>query len=413
MMNSRYAGLPYPDATVEYCPVSTFLRDLFTRCREGKKDPDLRIHTSAAAITPDVAQIVGTTNPELTVEYLTAAEQSLPDVGFRYVTLYKAGKPVLFAYYQLFSLTPDNFNLSNDRDCVRHIISLFLKLKKARVLVLGNALRTDTASFCCDRNTLTAQEALDAIAAITERLAKSEDVSGIILPGISNNNKTAFATAGYSTPWEDNVMQLDLRSEWEHIDDYVASLTRKYKARTKKVLEATSSLQLIPVTEDKLQQYEADITRLFSGVIDNQSFVLTPSGANYITALKKLYKDDFEISMFLSDGKPVAFISAFITNDTYEVFYVGFDAQLNKTQPLYFRLLLAGLEQAIRLNKANLKLGRTSFDAKASLGAKPQQKDYLFKVRRLPQAAIKWFANYFSSLEDAHWKLRNPLKVQG
>ncbi len=411
MSHTRYAGVSYPDATAEYCPVSVFLRDLFTKCREGKKDPNLVVSTTATDLDNIVAKLDGTYHPEMTSEHLLLAEQSLPDVAFRYVTLLKQGRPVLFVYYQLFALTSENFNLRKDRNCVRHIMHLFLTLKKAKVLVMGNALRTDSPSYTYDRSALSEQEALDAIAAITEKMAKSEDVSGIILPNVSKGKNNAFSAAGYSMPWDDNVMELAMHPEWNTLDDYVASLTRKYKTRAKKVLDNTAALVPMTVTLDNLKQYEADINRLFSGVIENQSFVFTSSGANYITALKKLYKEVFEITMYLSEGKPVAFISAFVGADVYDVFYVGFDTGLNKTQPLYFRLLLAGLEQAIALKKATLKLGRTSFDAKASLGAKPNQKDYLFKVRRLPETTIKWFANYFSSLEDGKWKLRSPLKA--
>jgi hypothetical protein len=55
-------------------------------------------------------------------------------------------------------------------------------------------------------------------------------------------------------------------------------------------------------------------------------------------------------------------------------------------------------------------LGRTSFDAKASLGAKPESTTYFLKTSFMPDAVSNWFVKYFSSMEDNKWKLRNPLK---
>ncbi len=112
------------------------------------------------------------------------------------------------------------------------------------------------------------------------------------------------------------------------------------------------------------------------------------------------------------DGeKPVAFYSAFVTHDAYELFYVGFDMELNSEYQLYFNLLFSGLERAIRLEKKELKLGRTSFDAKASLGAKPHKIEYVARLRRVPDTAMKWLTRYFASVEDNKWKQRNPLKA--
>jgi hypothetical protein len=74
-------------------------------------------------------------------------------------------------------------------------------------------------------------------------------------------------------------------------------------------------------------------------------------------------------------------------------------------------MLFSGLERAITLGKQTLKLGRTSFDAKASLGAKPQTLPYILKIPHLPDFVLRRFINYFSALEDKRWKLRNPLKT--
>jgi len=129
-----------------------------------------------------------------------------------------------------------------------------------------------------------------------------------------------------------------------------------------------------------------------------------------LRSIKQLYGDDFEVIGFFRDEELVAFYTAFITQHEYELYYVGFDYQFNNDYQLYFNILFSGLERSIHLKKRQLRLGRTSFDAKASLGAKPIEMVYFYKPDNIPNVVTKWFANYFSSMEDAKWKQRNPLK---
>jgi hypothetical protein len=413
MSHHKFISLEYP-GTTEYCPVSTFLKNLHTKCREGKKDDNLVIKQGIADVRSELEKLNWTEITDFSYHHLLTAEQSLPDVSFRYAIVYKDKRPVLFAYFQIFTLTSRNFNLHKDKNFVRNVMSLLLDLKRARALVLGNALRTESPGYCYDHTVFTNEEAIDALTAVAEKIAGSDDVSAIILPGISNQaagSKKTLQEMGYSMPWEDNVMAMVVNPEWNTINDYVAALTRKYKARANKVLASGQHLTSLPLNDSNIEQYRGDINRLFSEVLDNQAFVFTTSGADYVLALKNLYKDAFEVTLLLDGEKPVAFYSAFTHGDAYDLFYVGFDPTRNTEYQLYFKLLMAGLERAILLKKSRLLLGRTSFDAKASLGATPQKTNYVTKLRRVPDRAIKWLTSYFSALEDAKWKLRNPLKA--
>lgn len=415
MNSTKQAGLHYPPATdTNFCPVTEFLTGLFAHCKEGKKDANLKIRSSVADIKADLNKLNKTAPQELSYEHLEAAERSLPDVAFRYAVLHKDNKPVMFVYFQVYALSAKNFNLHKDKTVIKNVMRLFLAMKKARVLVLGNALRTEAKSYCYDVNELTEQDALNALATVAERIANDDYITATLLPGMDGLralSKRAFTRLGYSMPLEDNVMKMDIDPQWETLQDYTASLTRKYKTRANKVIEGTKELESKHLTEGDIAHYQPQINRLFAEVIDKQPFVFTTSGANYITNLKKLHKDAFEVIGFLKGDKLVAFSSAFVADDHYEVFYVGFDTDLNKEIPLYFNLLMAGLERAILLRKKELKLGRTSFDAKASLGAKPTQTDYFIKLRHIPDVALNWLVAYFSSMEDTKWKLRSPLKA--
>lgn len=396
-------------ATTHCSKVSVYLKGIFARCTTGHKDANIVIGSSVKEIETELQAIGAVLPPALTLHYLQAQEQSLPDVGFRYVVMYRHAQPVLFTYFQLYTLTANNFNLHRNTSFVKGIVGFFLNLKKARVLVLGNALRTEDSSYWHDTTQLHLTDALTAIATVAARLATQTDVSATLMPGISSHSATHIHKLGYNMPMPDSVMELAIRPQWRTIHDYIGALSRKYRSRAKKVLTAATELTPRLLTEADIHHYATQINDLFAQVIDKQSFVFTRSGAAYIAALKQIHGADFELTGYFRQGQLVAFSSAFVTPTAYELYYVGFDTQLNCECPLYFYMLLAGLERAILLGKQTLKLGRTSFDAKASLGALPRQTDYLIKLRHIPDVAIKWFCCYFASIEDLRWKQRTPL----
>ncbi len=397
-------------APTQSSKVSVYLKGIFARCTTDNKDANIVIGSSVEEIQTELKAIGAALPTALTYSHLQAQQQSLPDVLFRYAIVYRQGHPVLFTYFQVYTLTASNFNLHRNTSFVKGIIGFFLDLKKARVLVLGNALRTEDSSYWFDTTQLHTTDALSAIATVAARLATDADVSATLMPGISSHTATHMQKLGYNMPMEDSVMELAIRPEWHTIAHYVAALSRKYRARAKKVLaSATAQLTARQFTLADIDHHATDINRLFAQVIDKQSFVFTRSGAAYIAALKQVHGTAFELTGYFMQGQLVAFSSAFVTPTAYELYYVGFDTELNCECPLYFYMMLAGLERAIVLGKQTLKLGRTSFDAKASLGALPRQTDYLIKLRHIPDVAIKWFCSYFASIEDLRWKQRNPL----
>jgi hypothetical protein len=403
------ATLPAPSA-YDHCLISACLRSLF-KCDSKSNEPDFIVKTSVAQVKQDLEQLNKDVT-ELSYEYLAAMEQSMKNAGFRYIVVHEKGKPVLFAYFQLFTLTSRNFNLEKNKGFVRGIVRFFLDLKKVNVLISGNALRNDTACFCFDEKVLTPDGAVEIVASAAEKIAADEQGAALILKDIPVTGRTRkwLGDLGFYMPWEDQVMVMDIDPAWTGLTDYASALSRKYKTRASKILQAADRLTERVLTEMELIEREGQMNKLFKNVAANQSFVLTQPGATHFSDLKKIYKGDFEVVGIFDGHKLVAFYSAFVTDADYEVYYVGFDYDLNNEYQLYFNMLFSGLGRAITLKKDQLKLGRTSFDAKASIGAKPQQMDYLLKTSSIPTVVSRWFTNYFSTMEDAKWKLRNPLK---
>ena len=412
MANYSSAVLPQ-DNEYDSCPVTTCLKKLFIK--PAKTDADYtftisdRIEPARAAL-----EALNGTDPvtELTYRYLQAMEASMPGAGFRYAVICNDNTPVLFGYFQLFQLTSQNFDLGQEKNFVKNIMRFFVDLRRIKVMISGNALRSDTPTCCFDIDTISHLEAAKIMTAVAEKIAGEERTTAIILKDlpIAAQLSKWLAGRGYHSPWEDNTMAMHIDEGWRSLNDYIAALSRKYKARANKIVEAGAVLTQRLLNEQEVADREKEIFSLFKNVGENQAFKLMQPLGDHFTQLKKVYGDDLDIMGFFAGETLVAFYSAFRTNSAYEVYYAGFDYDANNEYQLYFNILFSALGRAIALHSKQLKLGRTSFDAKASLGARPQAMNYFIRTSGIPAVVINWFAKFFSAMEDAKWKVRNPLK---
>lgn len=409
-MDRQSAAILDSRCTYDDCLIMSCLKSLFRRT--DKAAPAFVISDRIADIKKELEQLNVQGAAELTYPYLAAMEASMPNVAFRYAVIYKNDRPVLFAYFQLFSLSAQNFDLHKNKSFVKGLFSFFLKLKKIKVLVSGNALRNETLCYCFKTTDLDNETACEAIASVAEKIAADEHATAIILKDVPQAAGIAvwLTGIGYQQPWKDHLMVMDIDPGWKTMADYVSALSRKYKTRANKILAAGSSIAIKELEEADILKHGKAINKLFRKVTDNQPFVLTRPGDNHFALLKNVYGEGFEFLGFFRGNELVAFYSAFVTAEVYELYYAGFDYDHNNDYQLYFNILFSGLERAILLNKKQLKLGRTSFDAKASLGAKAVEMNYYIKTANIPAAVINWFTHYFSTMEDGRWKQRNPLK---
>ncbi len=394
------------------CLIGNYISKIFPASVKSGKGDFLKVYKSVEEVQSVLHTLNADGKLELSLPYLTAMQRPVPGMEFRYAVLYHKHKPVLFGYFQLFTITSANFGLDEKGGMMRRIIRFLMDIKKVRVLILGNAMRNETCCFCYDRGMLDEIQAVSLLGSIAEEIASDECALAVVLKDIpdSDGARQWLAAQKYQTPWPDQLMILDVRPGWTSLDLYLEDLSRKYRARANKILASLGSVRVEKLEMDRVAQLETKIDGLFGNVLDSQRFLLTRPGTGHFTDLMKNYGDQFEVYGYFDGEELIAFFTAFITPDAYEMYYVGFDYSLNPERQLYFNILFAGLERAILNKKKHLNFGRTSFDAKASMGAQAVERKYYFKAPGIPDAVTGWFVNFFSALEDGKWRLRNPLK---
>ncbi len=414
---NTYRNLSVPlveQVTGEQCVVTAFLKNIFGRCKGAQRDAGVIIYNTIAEASGAIARINTHVPRELCVPHLMAVEKAMTDAEFRYVIVSRNDRPAMFLYFQLFPVSSASFTQKTKTSLASTTVGLLLDVRRARVLVAGNALRIDAPAMCYDATMVSPSEALDALVSVANRLADSGNIVTTILPGFpdaGNADRKMLAAMGYTAPWIDTVMEMKVDPAWKTLNDYANSLSRKYKARFNKIMNSMSDIEVRSLSVAEMKQYEPRMEQLFLEVVEKQSFTLSRCGASLLTAMKDICGTDFEVYGYFLQGELIGFCSGIISATAYEVWYVGFSSEVNTRYPLYFHMLFHGLGRAIELGLPLLKLGRTSFDAKASLGAKPADTGYTVRVRYVPDVAVNWVLRYLAATEDNKWKQRSPLKA--
>jgi hypothetical protein len=91
----------------------------------------------------------------------------------------------------------------------------------------------------------------------------------------------------------------------------------------------------------------------------------------FLPTLAAQLGQDLRCTIVRRDDQLLGFVTTVRDGETAVGYYVGFDRKANADVPIYFRLLQAVVDDAIKFDCRSLSLGRTALEPKARLGARP------------------------------------------
>lgn len=247
-----------------------------------------------------------------------------------------------------------------------------------------------------------------------ESVAKELDINILTVPvGLhrSHTLEKVIQKEKFELPVQDFTMELNLEPSWKCFADYTNDLKRKYNKRAIAIRKKAEPLSIKSLGANELVQYQDRINQLYAQVIKKQKFIAGTAPQEHFIDLKNIYSDRFIFeAVFDPHGEMMAFISYFVESEQLQIHYVGIDYNSNEKYDLYFNLLFRAIEQGIERQKSNINFGRTSLDAKASLGANPKYRNTYVKTYGLSKLIKKCVAYHIAKLENNSWKLRKPFK---
>ena len=343
---------------------------------------------------------------------LSVMQQSnLEDVSFVYMEVFRNGNCIGLLYCQLFRFHSGHYSAELLDQTSIQLVRNFILRQETGLLICGNLFHLQEPGFYFKEG-----EDESLLFQILHHFQRrcSVKVSGILVKDSGSQLNLAEAKETNFQPFErDVLMEIPIRSDWQNLDYYVDSLSKKYRQRASKILTAKETLEVRFLSLNEIQEFSTDIERLYQNVRSKQTFRLGALNAQYFYLMKKALGENFMVKAWFLDRKMIAFSSLFThPGNKLEIHYIGFEYEMNEKFALYFNIIFDGIQEAIKNNAVCLMLGRTGYDAKASAGAVPVSGNHFYKIKRgIPALAFRYFSSSYRSKESEGWRKRNPFKM--
>lgn len=368
----------------------------------------------AARSLPETWDALLPENHFLTKAQLAVNEAAqLPDVQFLYGIVFRQNRPVALVYFQLLRLQRYHVNNESVKAWQFSLWHSFTAVTRPRLLVAGHLFRHDIASFYAVP-ALSAYEAFICYnAAINAALCHSK-ACAVLVKDMPEKLVTYFQhfAPQYLLLRNDISMEMRLDERWQSFKDYEAALKHKYAQRVRKLRQTWDSLDVYELNFLQTENCKTELYALYRQVSTKQKIRLGLLNEDFLPLLKKHYGEALKIWAVYKDGKMIAFLSAWLKGDAFDMFYIGFDYERNTELNLYFNILYFSVEQAILHRKKRLILGRTALDAKARLGCQPKYlSTFIFIQNRLLRNYIVRMQQRFTTDEGSSWENKHPFKT--
>jgi len=161
-------------------------------------------------------------------------------------------------------------------------------------------------------------------------------------------------------------------NDFEH---YLAALKAHYRQdirRSKKKLEkAGLTIRRIPGGPELEQMYSDDVHKLYLAVVDRAESKLEVLPREFFLAMAREFRDCISFTYASSGERIVGFNWALRSGNTYRFMFCGIDYKWNESADLYFNLMYAELDNALRTGAAEVEVGQTADLFKSRLGCYP------------------------------------------
>jgi len=348
-------------------------------------------------------------NPSLGKGNLETVENSaVSRITPYYLLVKEKGITVGIIYYQLLRFNSSFIDLGWLNKWYLGFIRYIVQRFEIKLLICGNLFRINFKGFAGIR--------ADVAAQITKKIAEQKllkiNICGILMKDLEKPLKLTIAKRyGYKQMHDDITMLMKVSENWKNFQDYIAALSRKYRKRAEKIIQAGSTLVRKNLSLEEITHYQNEIENLYLQVAHNQTVRLGILNQLYFINMKKNLKDSFELIGYFDKEKLVAFSSYIYYESHVEIHYIGFSYAQNNQFQLYFNILFDGLKEALSKGFKKIELGRTAKEAKASLGASPVENLNYFCINNPILSQIyKKIQDKFSTQMGENWANRNPLK---
>lgn len=321
--------------------------------------------------------VTATNSLFLSPSYLRVLEQAGPDnLRQRYALIFRGRAPVAAVAAQCVTVSLSRVTQKPRKGKAAGPLE---KLQE-KMLVCGNLLSWGMHGIAFAPNEDNAG-LWPAIAEALYRLRRADKLFGdtaLVLvkdiPDAHAAGASALSRFSYRQLETEPNMVLDISPEWRTYEDYLASLTSRYRKQAKQVnkdvVAAGCQVELLSGPGDVARHAES-LHELYMQTHQNARVRLVTLSPAFLPTLAEQLGEDLRCTIVRRDDQLLGFVTTVRDGETAVGYYIGFDRKANAEFPIYFRLLQAVVDDAITFRCRNLSLGRTALEPKARLGARP------------------------------------------
>lgn len=376
-----------------------------------------------AATIQDIAEDWELTAPAhdefLQVPYLKFMESRPPggNMHFRYLVFYKNQQPIGIAYCQISVLkireALTDPTLSSFRQRLNDTI---LKVADMNALFCGNILLTGehgshfASTIDIKTESLLLKEGMEALKNQCKK--EGEHISLILLKDLDNPRKEALHPNLGSAYKEFSIqpkMILNLRKDWNTFEDYLASMTSKYRVRAKRAFKKGKAIEKKELNIESIKAFLPRIDELYKCIAEGAGFNVVTLDGEYFLNFKRHFPEKFRLYAYFIDGEMVAFYTTFRNQAELEAHFLGFANETNRTYQVYLNILYDLIREGIDNKAGYINFARTALEIKSSVGAAPVDLYYLGKhTNPVKNTLFTPILAYFNPTID--WVQRKPFK---
>lgn len=386
------------------------------------KQFSVQIHDSVATVDAfHWNKFIPHSNLLMQADYLRMLEETqLGNMRFKYAIVKRDNLSVGVIYFQIVKFEAaqlinyfpegDTFTLAS----LRKMSSGILSAINATLLVSGNTFMTGENGFYFKQDIDLVTRGKILRKTIREICALDSTVSAVLLSDLympKTDFDSGFLQQGFREITVESDMSIAIKSEWKSFNDYLQSLSSKYRVRAKKVYSLCNEnhVRTQDMTLADIELHQDRIFELYGKVIKKADFKLSSLTLDYFRKQKALMPHSYKLYAYFKDDVMIGFISAFILGKRMEVHYVGMDHDICKPIHLYQHMMYDMIALGISAGVEKLHFGRTAPEIKSTIGAVPSPM-YGYLKHLNPIVNVMLVKPYTANLKPKQYTFRNPFK---
>ncbi|MBU7585424.1 MAG: GNAT family N-acetyltransferase [Nostoc sp. TH1S01] len=163
------------------------------------------------------------------------------------------------------------------------------------------------------------------------------------------------------------------QANFANFSEYCAALKSHYRhdiKRSKRKFEK-AGFRVVQLKDTKkiLQIYTPEMHQLYEAVVQKSENQLETLPITFFRELAIYFPEQLLFTLVYQDDKIVAFNCSLCTQSSVHYLFCGLDYSLNAESDMYFNLMYAALDEALKQNVPKIDFGQTADTFKARLGS--------------------------------------------